>query len=80
MYLFYFIFHLVTRPLPPSRLPAFVGFVFVQGVSEAWEVWEMPLLVHPCYLLRRKGRVDGGGGGSGWSGVGDSGEGGASLN
>lgn len=24
----------------------------------------MPLLVHPCYLLRRKGRVGGGGGGS----------------
>lgn len=30
-----------------------------QGVSEAWEVWEMPLLIHPCYLLRRKGRVGG---------------------
>lgn len=25
----------------------------------------MPLLIHPCYLLRRNGRVGGGGGGSG---------------
>lgn len=34
-----------------------------QGVSEAWEVWEMPLLIHPCYLLRRKGRMGCSGGG-----------------
>lgn len=28
----------------------------------------MPLLIHPCYLLQRRGRVGGGGqvGGKGW--------------
>ncbi|CAN0257446.1 unnamed protein product, partial [Laminaria digitata] len=34
--------------------------VDLSGVSEAWEVWEMPLLIHPCYLLRRKCRVGSG--------------------
>ena len=40
-----------------------------QEVSEAWEVGGSPLLVHPCYLLRTKGRVGGGGAGGGDGGV-----------
>lgn len=54
----------MTNVMPHKRKTPTPCYL-LKGVSEAWEAWEIPLFIHPCYLLQRRGRV-GGAGGGGW--------------